>query len=74
MECLGIVPCSNSQWVSPLHMVTKADGGWRPCGDFRPLNKATAADRYPVSHIQDFSAHLVRATLFSKVDLVRGYP
>ena len=73
MERLGIVRRSNSPWASPLHMVTKADGGWRPCGDFRRLNNATAADRYPVPHIQDFSAHLAGAVVFSKVDLVRGY-
>lgn len=73
MERLGIVRRSNSPWASPLHMVTKADGGWRPCGDFRRLNNATTADRYPVPHIQDFSAHLAGAAIFSKVDLVRGY-
>lgn len=73
MERLGIVRRSNSPWASPLHMVTKADGGWRPCGDFRCLNNATAPDRYPVPHIQDFSAHLAGTVIFSKVDLVRGY-
>ncbi|KAK7877068.1 hypothetical protein WMY93_032223 [Mugilogobius chulae] len=73
MERLGIVRRSNSPWASPLHMVPKADGGWRPCGDFRRLNNATTNDRYPVPHIQDFSAHLAGAIVFSKVDLVRGY-
>ncbi|KAJ8353208.1 hypothetical protein SKAU_G00207750 [Synaphobranchus kaupii] len=73
MERLGIVRRSNSPWASPLHMVTKADGGWRPCGDFRRLNNATTPDRYPIPHIQDFSAHLAGASVFSKVDLVRGY-
>lgn len=73
MERLGIVRCSNTPWASPLHMVTKANGGWRPCGDFRCLNNATTPDRYPVLHIQDLSAHLAGATIFSKVDLVRSY-
>ena len=54
-------------------MVSKASGGWQPCGDYRCLNDATVPDRYPVPHVQDFSAPLVGMKVFSKVDLVQGY-
>ena len=39
-------------------MVPKLSGGWRPCRDFRCLNASTTSDRYPVPHIQDFTANL----------------
>ena len=73
MEDMGIVRRSCSPWSSPLHMAPKSSGGWRPCGDYRRLNDATVADRYPVPHIQDFASHLAGAKYFSKIDLVRGY-
>lgn len=69
----GICRPSSSQWASPLHLVRKNNGEWRPCGDFRKLNGVTIADKYPLPHIQDFTYHLAGCTIFSKIDLLKAY-
>lgn len=69
----GICRPSKSSWASPLHLVPKKDGAWRPCGDYRRLNSVTVPDRYPVPHIQDAVLNMDGCTVFSTIDLVRAY-
>ena len=73
LEKLGIIRRSKSPWSSPLHVVPKANGKLRPCGDYRRLNEMTVDDKYCLPHIQDFNRNLLGATIFSKIDLQRGY-
>ena len=73
MERQGIVRRSNSNWSSPLHMVRKSDGTWRPCGDFRRLNVQTQPDQYTCPNIADLTAQLAGCKVFSKLDLRKGY-
>ena len=70
---MGIIRESRSAWASPLHVVPKANGSWRPCGDYRRLNLATLDDRYPLPHIQSFNLATAGAKIFTVVDLIRGY-
>lgn len=58
MEREGVVERSTSPWASPLHMVPKKDGTWRPCGDFRRLNLVTEPDVYPLPNMLDFPIRL----------------
>ena len=73
MEKDGIVRRSDSPWSSPLHMVMKPDGSWRPCGDYRRLNLVTTKDSYPLPNMADFAERLEGCVIFSKVDLRKGY-
>lgn len=73
MQDLGICRPSSSEWASPLHMVKKADGSWRPCGDYRQLNACTVPDRYPLPYLQDITTILHGKSIFSKIDLQRAF-
>jgi hypothetical protein len=73
LERQGIIRRSNSQWSSPLHMVRKPDGSWRPCGDFRRLNLQTKPDRYTCPNIGDLTARLAGCKVFTKLDMRKGY-
>lgn len=70
---LGICRPSKSNYASPLHMVLKPNGSYRPCGDYRALNKQTKPDRYPLPHLQDFTSILHGKTVFTTIDLNRAY-
>jgi transposase InsO family protein len=73
LERAGIVRRSKSSWSSPLHMVKKSDGTWRPCGDYRRLNVQTLPDRYTCPNVADLSSRLAGCTVFTKLDLKKGY-
>lgn len=73
LEQDGIVRRSKSAYASPLHMVPKTDGSWRPVGDFRALNSITVPDRYPIPHLQNFAFNLEGCTIFSSIDLVKAF-
>jgi len=72
LQELGIVRTSKSPWSSPIHLVPKGTG-WRVCGDYRRLNALTEKDSYPMSNAQALTCLLHGKTVFSKIDLVRGY-
>jgi hypothetical protein len=73
LEQDGVLRRSNSLWASPLHMVHKADGSWRPCSNYRRLNGVTVPNTYPLPNMMDFTTRMSGCKFFSKVDLRKGY-
>ena len=73
LEELGICYRGKSEWASPLLVTPKPCGGWRVCGDYRRLNGMTGTDQYPVRQLTDFTAELHNKSIFSKIDLLKGY-
>jgi hypothetical protein len=73
LESAGIVCRSKSPRASSLHIVPKKDGSWHPCGDYHYLNLVTTPDKYLLPNMQDLSNGLHSCTIFSKIDLVKGY-
>jgi hypothetical protein len=54
-------------------MVKKKDGTWQACGDFWSLNLVMEPDCYLLPNMLDFSERLRSYTIFSKIDLCKGY-
>ncbi len=73
LKAAGITHRSDSPWSSPLHMVRKKDGSWRPCSNYRRLNLATTHNLYFLPSILDLSDKLHSCKFFFCIDLVTGY-
>ena len=68
-----IYPISNSQWVSPLVIVSKKKGKWRLCVDYTDLNKATKKDHFPLPFIDQVLDNLARKRYLLFLDGFSGY-
>jgi transposase InsO family protein len=69
----GIIRKSNSEWSSPVVMVTKKDGSVRFCIDYRRVNEVTRKDSYPLPRISEVLDVLQGAKYFSTIDFASGY-
>ena len=72
-ERLRLIRPSSSPWGCGVLFVKKKDGTDRLCVDYRPLNKKTIRNKYPVPNITELFEQLKGAKTFSKLDLKMGY-
>jgi hypothetical protein len=73
LEKAGIIRLSNSPWASPLHLVPKKDGSWRPLRRLPPPERVTIPDRYPLPNMKSIDDRMAGCTVYSKSDLVKAY-
>ncbi len=65
---------SHSPWNSPLVLVGKKDGSYRPVIDFQKVNALTVPDHYPLPILSDLLESLGDSnTVFSSIDLLSGF-
>ncbi len=70
----GVIQESHSPWNSPLLLVSKKDGSYRPVIDFRKVNTLTVPDHYPLPILSDLLQSLGDSnTVFSSIDLISGF-
>jgi hypothetical protein len=69
----GFIRPSTLPWGCPALFVKKKDESLRLCIDYRPINVVTIKNKYPLPRIDVLFDQLVRAKVFSKIDLRSGY-
>ncbi len=69
----GVIEPCQSNWASPVVLVTKKDGTTHFCVDYRKLNDVSKKDAFPLPGIIDTLDALRGSTYFSNLDLYSGY-
>ena len=70
---MGLISPSDSEWSSPMLLVKKAAGLWRPVVDYRKVNSVSKGDSYPLPRLEDLIDKAGSASFISCVDFSRGY-
>ncbi len=69
----GLIETSRSPWSSPMLLVPKKDGTFRPVVDYRKLNRVTEQDPFPMPRIDELIDNLAGADYITTLDLTKGY-
>ncbi len=70
----GVIQESQSPWNSPLFLVPKKDGSYRPGIDFRKVNALNVLDHYPLPVLSELLQSIGKHnTVFSRLVLLSGF-
>jgi hypothetical protein len=69
----GFIRPSSSPWGCLAIFIKKKDQTLRMCMDYKPLNEVTIKNKCPIPRIDILFDQLIRAWVFSKIDLRLGY-
>ena len=64
---------SQSNWSSPCILVSKPDGSYRMCTDYRKINANSKTDTFPIPRIDDCIDRVGKARFVTKFDLLKGF-
>src|SRR5207249_2299908 len=73
LENAGIIEKTVSPWNSNPVIVTKKNGEKRICINYKPLNKVTVADKYPLPKIADVFLNIAGKVYHSTLDCLHGF-
>ncbi len=74
MKAQGVIQDSLSPRNSPIFLVPKKDGSFRPVIDFSRVNEVTEDEKYPLPVLKDLLMSLGKGKrYFSSLDLLVGY-
>ena len=69
----GVIEETSSPWAAAMVPVTKKDGTVRWAVDYRPLNKVTVIDSYPLPCIEENIEKLAGSQIYSTLDAASAY-
>ncbi len=70
----GVIQKSHFPWNSPLFLVPKIDGFYRPVIAFRKVNALTVPDHYPLPILSELLQSIGKDnTVFTSLDLLSGF-
>ena len=69
----NIIRHSKSPWSSQIVLIPKPDKTKRMCVNYKPLNKLTVKDKYPIPRVDEIFVNLRKSKVYSKLDFLQAY-